>query len=222
MLFSKQLTRPTMVLVGFCIACPFLSLLHPPLFNGLLVQMIEDVQALMLLVIAFFCYFYIRPDRCSEGKKQFWFWAILWWIMLFGRSISWGRDYFPEVQHVYFRIFSIFFIAPVVLMLFSKALRQEILLKFKTVPLPIYSFALALVTLIIADSIEHSRLIMPIFLYDLAYKDFMEEMYEFPVIWGLFEITFLLMKQEKLTMQAGVQTVNNPNTEDLTGFKNVH
>ena len=97
MLFSKQLTRPTMVLVGFCIACPFLSLLHPPLFNGLLVQMIEDVQALMLLVIAFFCYFYIRPDRCSEGKKQFWFWAILWWIMLFGRSISWRRYYLPKV-----------------------------------------------------------------------------------------------------------------------------
>lgn len=222
MLLSTQLTKPTLVLVGFCIVCPFLIFLHPPLLDGLLVKIIENFQALLLLFAAIFSFFYIRPDRCAEGKKQFWLWAVFWWLMLFGRSISWGRDYFPDVPHGYFRILSIFFIAPVVLMLFSKVLRQEIAHKFKTVQFPIYSFALAFITLIIADCIEHSRWLSPIFLFDLAYKDFIEEMYEFPVIWGLFEISFLMMKQEKLESYVSVENVQNSETDDLINLKNAH
>ena len=211
MLVSKKLTTPTILLFSFSCLFPFLADFHIPLLHGGFVRCIENIQALLLLLIAIFSYCYIRPDQCPEGKKQFWFWAVFWWIMLFGRSISWGRDYFPEVPRGDFRILSIIFIAPVILMLFSAQLRQEIVNKFKTVKFPTWSFVLALATFIIADSIEHSRFLLPIFLHDIHYKDFMEEMYEFPIIFGLFEVTYLLMKQDKQDLkqnQKALETVN--------------
>lgn len=116
---------------------------------------------------------------------------------MFGRSISWGRDYFPEVPKVYFRAVSIVLIAPVVFMLFSRHLRAEIVRKFKSVSLPLWVLILSVVGLIAADSIEHGRAISFIFLHDVAYKDFMEEMYEFPLILGLFMMTLHIMKQDK-------------------------
>ena len=225
MIVSNRLTSPTMILVGLCLFFPFLADLHTPLVHGIAVKYIENIQALVLLLVAIFSFFYIRPDRCSDGKKQFWLWAIFWWILLFGRSTSWGRDYFPEVPKVYFRTLSVVFIAPVVVMLFSSALRQEIVNKFKTVQFPMWSFALAVIALLIADSIEHSRMILPVFLHDIAYKDFMEEMYEFPVIWGLFEVTFLLMKQEKEEMKSENQDLQSTETvdqEEYSACNNVH
>ncbi|WOE31902.1 MULTISPECIES: hypothetical protein [unclassified Acinetobacter] len=193
----KKMTTPTLFLIGLCLVAPFIVDFHPPLFEGLLIRFLENIQALLLLLAAVFTYLYSRSLANTVGQKQFWFWAVLWWVMLFGRSISWGRDYFPEISHDYFRVISIFFIAPVVFMLFSKCLRQEIMHKLATMRFPIYSFLLAVVTLIISDSIEHSRMIAPLFLHHREYKDLMEELYEFPLIWGLFETTYLLMKQEK-------------------------
>ncbi|WP_252053562.1 hypothetical protein [Acinetobacter silvestris] len=110
------------------------------------------------------------------------------------------------------------FITPVVLMLFSAQLRQEIMNKFKTVKFPIWSFILALTTLIIADSIEHSRFLLPVFLHDIAYKNFMEEMYEFPIIWGLFEVTYLLMKQDKPILE----TENQSTLDEFSAYPNIH
>lgn len=201
MFVLKKITLPSVCLIGLGIITPFLADWHFPLLDGAVVKVLENLQLLMLLFAAIFSYFYIRPLQYHAGKRLFWLWAVFWWVLLLGRSISWGRDYFPEVSHDYFRVISIFFIAPVVLMLCSKSLHQEIKHKFKTMQFPIYSFMLAVVALIISDSVEHSRLIGPFFLHDRAYKDFIEEMYEFPVIWGLFETTYLLMKQEKYTQQ---------------------
>lgn len=110
-------------------------------------------------------------------------------------------------------------------MLFSGQLRQEIVNKFKTVKFPTWSFTLALTTFIIADSIEHSRLLFPIFLHDIVYKDFMEEMYEFPIIWGLFEVTYLLMKQDKQDLkraQKKLETINQPKSVDFSSHTNIH
>lgn len=196
MLISKKLSKPTLLCIGLCLIFPFLVYLRLPLFDGYLVKTMENMQALLLLGTAIFTYFFIRPLKYSGGKKQFWLWVICWWVLLFGRSISWGRDYFPEISHDFFRMISILCIAPVILMLCSKDLRLEILQKLKTTQLPILSFILAFIALIVADSIEHSRLLSPIFLHQPDYKDFMEELYEFPLIWGLFEFSYLFMKQE--------------------------
>ena len=77
--------------------------------------------------------------------------------MLFGRSTSWGRDYFPEVPKIYFRGISVLVIAPVVFMLFLAPLRQEIAYKFKHVSLPIWALILAFIGLLMSDGIEHNR-----------------------------------------------------------------
>lgn len=176
---------------------PFLVYLQPPLANGELVKRLEDVQALLLFTAAIFSYYFIRPLQYSAGKKQFWIWVIFWWVLLFGRSISWGRDYFPEINTDYFRLISILCIMPLLLMLLSPKLRLEIIDKFKTTQIPFFSLALAFLALGIADAIEHDRAIAVFLLYDLAYKDFLEEMYEFALIWGLFEACYWIMKQEK-------------------------
>lgn len=222
MLISKKLTSPTIGLVVLCFLIPFLANSHVSLMDGFVVLSIENIQALMLLSFAVYSYYYMRPLDCPEGKKQFWLWAVFWWILLFGRSISWGRDFFPDVPHIYFRILSIFFIAPVVLMLFSKKLREEIALKFKTISFPIFSFLLAVIGLIISDAVEHSRMIAPLFLHDLAYKDLIEEMYEFPVIWGLFEVSYLLMKQDKKFVKQAILVPQEAESDELSDYKNAH
>lgn len=200
MRISKKLSYPTLLFVGLGIIYPFLIYLQFPLANGELVNRLEDIQALLLLSAAIFSYYFIQPFQYSAGQKQFWLWVIFCWILLFGRSISWGRDYFADVSHDYFRLISILCIAPVLLMLFSRKLRAEILNKFKTTPLPIFSLALALSALGIADAIEHDRAMAAFLLHDLAYKDFLEEMYEFALIWGLFEACYWLMQQEKASV----------------------
>lgn len=151
-------------------------------------------------VVALWCniqFFYIRPLQLHGGNKQFWLWAVLWWLLLFGRSTSWGRDYFPEVPKPYFRAISVMLIAPVVFMLFSPYLRKEIAKKLKYFTLPIWALMLAFSGLIISDAIEHERAIDALFLRDIQYKDLMEELYEFPLILGLLFITYHLMKQDK-------------------------
>ncbi|MGX8941850.1 hypothetical protein ACWWJF_17735 [Symbiopectobacterium sp. Eva_TO] len=68
------------------------------------VMVIETFQSLWLLFGSLFTWCYIRPLRRETAAKSFWLWSISWWILLFGRGISWGRDYFPDEPKLYFRI----------------------------------------------------------------------------------------------------------------------
>ena len=197
MLFDARLSWPILVTIILCCFLPLLADLSIPLFDGALVRSIENIQAFLLLCFAIVSYLYMRPLQLENGKKQFWIWAVLWWILLFGRSTSWGRDYFPAVPKVDFRVISVILIGAVAFMLFSSHLRQEIVHKFKTVTLPLWSVLLTLAGLLISDDIEHSRFLSSVFLHDLAYKDLMEELYEFPLIIGLFVISFYVMKCDK-------------------------
>ena len=129
MKFDFQLPVSILVMMICCLIFPFLPSLHLPLLGGMTVTAVESIQALMLFGFAVFSFFYIRPFELSKGQKQFWLWSVAWWIMLFGRSTSWGRDYFPEVSKIYFRGISVLVIAPVVFMLFLAPLRQEIAYK---------------------------------------------------------------------------------------------
>ena len=197
MLVDTRLTWPIVVIVVLCCLFPFFADLEVPLLDGAMVRYVENLQALLLLFGAIFSFFYIRPLQLQGGNKQFWLWAVLWWLLLFGRSTSWGRDYFPEVPKPYFRAISVMLIAPVVFMLFSPYLRKEIAKKLKYFTLPIWALMLAFSGLIISDAIEHERAIDALFLRDIQYKDLMEELYEFPLILGLLFITYHLMKQDK-------------------------
>ncbi|MEG1709509.1 MAG: hypothetical protein RR285_12455 [Acinetobacter sp.] len=197
MLIDTRVSWSVLIIAILCLIFPFLADVGFPLLGGAVVRGVENIQALLLLMFAVFSYVYMQPMRLSDGKKYFWMWAVLWWLLLFGRSTSWGRDYFPEIPKVYFRGISVVLIGSVVLMLFVKPLRTEIAVKMKTLNLPAWAMLLTVLGLIISDGIEHSRIYGGIFLHQLAYKDLMEELYEFPLILGLFMMAFHIMQRDK-------------------------
>lgn len=196
MLIDTRVSWSVLILAVLCLIFPFLADLQFPLLGGAVVRGVENIQALLLLILAVFSYFYMQPMHLPDGKKYFWIWAVLWWLLLFGRSTSWGRDYFPEVPKIYFRGISVLVIAPVVFMLFLAPLRQEIAYKFKHVSLPIWALILAFIGLLMSDGIEHNRFFIHFIFTDFIYKDLMEELYEFPLIIGLFLVAYPLMKQD--------------------------
>ena len=215
MKFDFQLPVSILVMMMCCLIFPFLPSLHLPLLGGVTVTAVESIQALMLFGFAVFSFFYIRPFELSKGQKQFWLWSVAWWIMLFGRSTSWGRDYFPEVPKIYFRGISVLVIAPVVFMLFLAPLRQEIAYKFKHVSLPIWALILAFIGLLMSDGIEHNRFFIHFIFTDFIYKDLMEELYEFPLIIGLFLVAYPLMKQDCAVTKSTSQVIAEDDLSDI-------
>ena len=215
MKFDFQLPVSILVMMICCLIFPFLQSLHLPLLGGMTVTAVESIQALMLFGFAVFSFFYIRPFELSKGQKQFWLWSVAWWIMLFGRSTSWGRDYFPEVPKIYFRGISVLVIAPVVFMLFLAPLRQEIAYKFKHVSLPIWALILAFIGLLMSDGIEHNRFFIHFIFTDFIYKDLMEELYEFPLIIGLFLVAYPLMKQDCAVTKSTSQVIAEDDLSDI-------
>jgi len=213
--FDFQLPVSILVMMICCLIFPFLPSLHLPLLGGMTVTAVESIQALMLFGFAVFSFFYIRPFELSKGQKQFWLWSVAWWIMLFGRSTSWGRDYFPEVPKIYFRGISVLVIAPVVFMLFLAPLRQEIAHKFKHVSLPIWALILAFIGLLMSDGIEHNRFFIHFIFTDFIYKDLMEELYEFPLIIGLFLVAYPLMKQDCAVTKSTSQVIAEDDLSDI-------
>lgn len=197
MLVDTRLSWPIFVILILCVIFPFLDGIQFTFLGDTEVRLIENMQAFLLLFFAVFSYFYMRPFELQRGQKQFWLWAICWWLVLFGRSTSWGRDYLPEVPKIYFRTISILLIASVVLPLFQSSLRQEIAHKFKTAAIPIWGLVVAFIGLIISDAVEHHRYIGTLFLTDNSNKNLIEELYEFPLILGLFVVAYGLMKAEK-------------------------
>lgn len=215
MKFDFQLPVSILVMMICCLIFPFLPSLHLPLLGGMTVTAVESIQALMLFGFAVFSFFYIRPFELSKGQKQFWLWSVAWWIMLFGRSTSWGRDYFPEVPKIYFRGISVLVLAPVVFMLFLAPLRQEIAYKFKHVSLPIWALILAFIGLLMSDGIEHNRFFIHFIFTDFIYKDLMEELYEFPLIIGLFLVAYPLMKQDCAVTKSTSQVIAEDDLSDI-------
>lgn len=198
MKFDTRLTLPTLLLGLLAVAIPFTANWHLPLLNGVVVRYIENGQALWLLFGAVFTAAYIRPMSLPEGEKQFWLWATVWWLVLLGRSTSWGRDYFPEYPRLLFRALSVVLIAMIILpVIISKTLRQDIARRFRNEPLPLWLLAITVVTFLISDTVEHHRLLAPVFLHNASYGDLIEELYELPFLAGLFLINFGFMQRDK-------------------------
>lgn len=185
------------ILIILCFVFPFLGGIYFTFLGDSETRLVENIQALMLLFFALFSYFYMKPLQLAHGQKQFWLWAVCWWVVLFGRSTSWGRDYFPEIPKIYFRAISVVLIGSLVFPLFRLDLRQEIAYKFKTILIPFWGMVIAFVGLIISDAIEHDRYLGHFFISVGSNKNFLEELYEFPLILGLFIVAYELMKNEK-------------------------
>lgn len=206
MKLDTRITPATVLLILTAIVIPFTADWHLPLLDGVVVTWIENGQALWLLFGALFTAWYIKPLSRPEGAKQFWLWAVVWWLVLLGRSTSWGRAYFPDEPRIIFRMISVVLIAALALpVMFSKTLRQEIVRRLREEPFPLWLFAVTAATFLISDAVEHHRLMAPVFLRDLQYADLIEELYELPFMLGLFLITLGFMQREILGENATSQ-----------------
>ena len=197
MKFDTRLTASVVLLAGLSVLFPFAADWHVPLLGGVVVAWIENGQAVWLLCGALFTVWYIRPLSRPEGEKQFWLWAALWWVVLLGRSTSWGRVYFPQVPHIVFKIISVILIGALLLSLLSRNLRSEIKRRMKEQPIPLWLLVVTVATFLISDTIEHHRLLAPLFVRDLHYADMMEELYETPFMIGLLLMTHYFMRADK-------------------------
>lgn len=197
MKFDTQITIPVMGLVVLSALFPLAADWHIPLLGGAVVMQIENVQALWLLFGALFTAWYIKPFSRPKGEKQFWVWAVMWWVVLLGRSTSWGRSYFPEMPHTLFRIISVILVGGLLLSLLSSSLRQEIARRLRDSAIPVWLLAVTALTFLISDTVEHHRLLAPLFVRDVHYADLMEELYELPFMIGLFLVTFYFMQADK-------------------------
>ena len=206
MKFNFRFNSVALVLLILLFGILLLAITQTHLLSNWNVHLIEDIQALILLLCVPFTWFYMKPKTLSEQKKWFWLWAIAWWTMFFGRSISWGRDFFLEVPHLYFRIISIFVIAPVIFMLFSAQLRTEIKYKLQFVKFPFWYLFIAILSLFFADSIEHHRFINTWLMSEGSNVDLIEELYEFPFILSLFLSALYFMKLDKLPKEEQSET----------------
>lgn len=210
MKFDFRFNSVALALCALLLVILYSALSHVSLLATLNVHLIENLQAILLLICVPFTWFYMRPKTLTEQKKWFWLWAMAWWLMFFGRSISWGRDYFPEVPHLYFRMISIVVIAPVVFMLFSPKLRAEIKYKFQSVKFPFWYLIIAVVSLLFADSVEHHRLIDTWIFNSAINPDIVEELYEFPFLLALFFSAFYFMqKDRKSVVKISISPMNS-------------
>ncbi|VDZ79353.1 nitric oxide reductase [Salmonella bongori] len=82
-------------------------------------------------------------------------------------------------------------------LLFSAGLRKEIVRRLREAPLPLWLFAVTACSYLISDTVEHHRLLSPIFLHNAHYTDLIEELYEVPFMIGLFMVTLGFMRQDK-------------------------
>lgn len=197
MKIDTRLTPVTALLIAICCAIPFTVDLHVPLYQGKVVSMLENTQALWLLFGVIFTLCAVRRANFSASANTFWKWSALWWLVLLGRSVSWGRDYFPAGPRLVFRLISVALIGALVLSLFfSATLRKEIVERLRNSTLLLWTFVLTAASFLISDSVEHHRLIAPLFLHDRHYQDLIEELYEFPFMIGLFCVSYDLMKRE--------------------------
>lgn len=198
MKLDTRLTFPTLLLGLVTAVIPFTANLNLPLLNGGVVRWIENGQALWLFFGAVFTFCYIRPFSRPDGDKQFWLWAALWWLVLLGRSTSWGRDYFPDQPRLLFRAISVVLIAMIILpVVISANLRREIVNRLRHEPLPLWLLAITSCAFLISDTVEHHRLLAPVFLHNAQYGDLIEELYELPFMVGLFLMSFNFMARDK-------------------------
>ncbi|CAB5527441.1 Uncharacterised protein [Citrobacter werkmanii] len=205
MKLNTRLTLSAFILGLVLVAIPFTANWHLPLLNGAVVTWIENGQALWLLFGAVFTVCYIRPLSRPAGEKQFWLWAAVWWLVLLGRSTSWGRDYFPEHPKLLFRAISVVLIAMIILpVLLSKHLRQDIARRLCNEPLPLWLLAITVCAFLISDTVEHHRLLAPVFLHNASYGDLIEELYELPFMVGLFLMNLGFMQRDKQHESAAV------------------
>ncbi len=168
-----------------------------PLDNKLTVSLIEHIQSLFLLFMCCYTYHYAKSVKYNLNLYKFWIWTIFWWFMLFGRGISWGRDFFPDIPRIYYKIIASIIIAIPLLSIFLPSIRQEIIRRYKFEIIPVWHLFFAFLFLGIADIAEHRRLGYEFLVLEPDRKDLIEELMEIPCLLSLALTTFYMQKNEQ-------------------------
>nr|WP_154324801.1 hypothetical protein [Pantoea sp. 201603H] len=206
MKLDKRLHLHSLGLLFIAVLVALPERLHVPLYQDMTVYWVETGQSIWLLFGALFTFIYAKITPMPREKKIFWLWSVTWWVMLFGRGISWGRDYAPEQPKIYFHLISYLLIGIVIVtFLVRPELHREVFRRLKSETLPLWDCLIMVVCFIIADTIEHHRYFAFLFLQDHSYQDLMEEMFEVPFMLALFSVAFYLMKKDAIQQppQAG-------------------
>lgn len=168
-----------------------------PLYNGLAVTLIEHIQSLFLLSMCLYTWHYAKRVTSTPDIHMFWIWTIFWWFMLFGRGISWGRDFFPGVPRFYYKIIATIIIAMPLITLFLPTIRREIARRYKFEKIPFWHIFLAFLFLGIADIAEHYRIGHQFLVIYKERKDLIEELMEVPCLLCLALTTFYMQNNEQ-------------------------
>ena len=88
--------------------------------------------------------------------------------------------------------------------LLSKHLRQDIARRLRNEPLPLWLLAITVCAFLISDTVEHHRLLAPVFLHNASYGDLIEELYELPFMVGLFLMNLGFMQRDKQHESAAI------------------
>lgn len=168
-----------------------------PLYGKLTVSLVEHLQSLFLLFMCFYTYLYTKKVKNHVNLYKFWVWTIFWWFMLFGRGISWGRDFFPEVPRFYYKIIAGILIGIPFLTIFLPTIRQEIVRRYKFEKIPVWNIFFAFLFLGIADIAEHHRIGHQFLVLNNERKDLIEELMEIPCLLSLALITIYMQKNEQ-------------------------
>lgn len=162
------------------------------------IMSLEHFQSLFLFFMILYTVNYTRKVKTYSNLYKFWLWTAFWWLMIFGRGISWGRDFFPDVPRFYYKIIATILIAiPILSMFLISSIRKEIVRRFKNEKIPVWFIVLAFAFLGLADIAEHNRIGHDYLVYSSDYDDLIEELMEIPCFISLSFIVFYLQKNEQ-------------------------
>ncbi len=170
--------------LSMLILSPILYEILITLDSGLLI--VEGFQIFLLLLGAIVSGFLAYQQK---DKRIFWLWAMMWWIVLFGRSINWGRLIWPDYSRDMFHVIAGILIATLLMPLFVPKTRRAIVKVVRIHVLP-FKIVFVLAGIFIAvDQVEHMRFPFSYFQTYLNVQDIdlLEEIVETFFIVGLFE-----------------------------------
>ncbi|TEA27318.1 hypothetical protein [Candidatus Schmidhempelia bombi] len=162
-------------------------------------KIIEQLQSFMLLAIAVHTFIYAQRYGKHSHTRKFWYWTLLWWFVIFGRGISWGREFYPQVPPIIYRIISIIIIGAPIITMFFPAIRRQIYYRFWFQKIPVWNVILAFLFLGISDIIEHHRVGVNFLLCSSERQDLLEELMEVPCFLSLIFVVLFLQRNEHNT-----------------------
>lgn len=195
--FDTHFYKSSMIIVILSFCLYIAGNFFIPLYGKVTVSLVEHLQSLFLLFMCCYTYFYAKKVKNHLNLYKFWVWTIFWWFMLFGRGISWGRDFFPEVPRFYYKIIAGILIGIPFLTIFLPTIRQEIARRYKYEKIPVWHIFFAFLFLGIADIAEHHRIGHQFLVLSNERKDLIEELMEIPCLLSLALITFYMQKNEQ-------------------------